>query len=660
MQYGVRADANHFLSQPTLNQDILNTFAQDNSSVPNRVYFSPRLGMQWYYGHSEEVEYAPGSARPPRAVIHAGVGVFQNMATAQLISTAVSSTGLPNSTQSITCVGDATPTPDWNAFLSNPSAIPTRCADGSDGSVFATTAPSVTLFDSRFRQARSLRAAGDWSGPVLDNRFVLGVQSIVSSGLDQQDVIDINLNQTVRFTLPNEGGRPVFVDPTAVVPSTGAVSMVGSRVSAAYQHVWEQRSDLDLRSNEVSINLKPVTANAMMHWEATYTLLDTREAYSGFTSTAGNPFDVERGAGLQMGRQSVTLAWNDFPVFDVLYVSAGVRLSSGQRYTPMVAGDINGDGQLNDRAFIVDPAKTSDPAMATAMRSLLANATPSVRDCLERQFNTLATRGSCQAPWFANAGLVVKFNPQKIGLPKRATVTLQLQNPLALADLALHGSNDLRGWGQDIPPDQNLLFVRGFDATTRQFTYDVNQRFGSTRPQQSSTYALPYVSLGLTLDVGMPRERQLLTQRLDAGRGGSGTKAGSDAMTLFGVSSIPNPMYLILQQGDSLHLNRVQADSLATLSRAFAQFADSVWTPAGRYLSALPDVYSTAEAYDRYVSARERTVDFLLALVPNAKGVLTASQRRKLPLQVANFLDERVLKFLRSSTAGDGSSTVVR
>jgi hypothetical protein len=333
---------------------------------------------------------------------------------------------------------------------------------------------------------------------------------------------------------------------------------------------------------------------------------------------------------------------------------------SGQRFTPMIAGDVNGDGVLDDRAFIADPSKTNDASMAAAMRSLLASTTPGVRACLEAQLNTLAQRGSCQAPWTANGGLVVKFNPLKIGLPKRATLTFTLQNPLALADLALHGSSDLRGWGENIPPDQNLLYVRGFDPASRQFQYDVNQRFGSTRPQQSATYALPYVSLGLSVDIGMPRERQLLTQRLDAGRRGSGERASADAVTLFGVASIPNPMLLILQQSDSLKLTRLQADSLAMLSRVFALFADSVWTPAGRELAALPNAYSTGEAYARYVSARERTVDFLLTLVPSAKGVLTASQRRKLPVQVANFLDERVLKFLRSSTAGDGRSVVVR
>ena len=159
----------------------------------------------------------------------------------------------------------------------------------------------------------------------------------------------------------------------------------------------------------------------------------------------------------------------------------------------------------------------------------------------------------------------------------------------------------------------------------------------------------------MQLDIGMPRERQLLTQRSTWDAGARATKQGAESMKVFGTSAIPNPMAMILQQADSLKLTRMQADSLATLSRKFAVFADSIWTPASRYFAALPEGYSRGGAYDQYVSAREKTVDYLLTLVPDAKGVLTSSQRRKLPLQLANFLDERVLRFLRSSTAGDAS-----
>src|SRR5262249_44757122 len=157
---------------------------------------------------------------------------------------------------------------------------------------------------------------------------------------------------------------------------------------------------------------------------------------------------------------SLMLRWSDFPIFDVVYVTAALSLTSDELYTPMIASDVNGDGLANDRAFIFDPRHATDSTTAAAMQALLTHGDASARACLDRQLNALAARGSCQAPWTANGGLQVKFNPSKVGLPKRMTVILTAQNPFALADLALHGSSGVRGWGQNIPPDQNLLFVR--------------------------------------------------------------------------------------------------------------------------------------------------------------------------------------------------------
>jgi hypothetical protein len=658
LQYGLRVDANRFIAKPAFNQSVLDKLGLRNDVAPNDVYVSPRLGLQWAYGTAPTVAYAPGAARPPAAVIHAGMGVFQNVGGPQLIGSALSATGLASSTQTMACVGDAVPTPDWDAFLTNPDLIPTQCADGSAGTVFSTSAPSVTLFDGAFRQARSLRAAADWSGPVLDNRFVLGVQGVVSRGLNQTGQVDVNFNATTRFTLADEGGRPVFADPSAIVPATGAIAPGDARVAPEFQRVWAQRSELRLDSRLLSVNLKPVTANRFLKWNLTYTLLDADQTFHGFSSTVGNPFDIERGPSLQGGRQRVSLSWSSIPIFDLLYVSAVVRIASGTPYTPRIAGDVNGDGASNDRAFIADPAMSTDPSIVEGMSSLLSSGSPSARACLARQLGQFAARGSCQSPWTSTAGLSIRFNPTKIGLPKRATVSLNFQNPLALADVAVHGSNDVHGWGQAIQPDQTLLFVRGFDPVTKEFKYDVNQRFGSTRPQQSSNGAPAYLSIGVSVDIGMPRERQVLTQSLDAGRGHPGVKAADLTLWRLGVGSIPNPMSMVLEQADSLGLTRVQADSLAWLGHIFAVYADSVWTPASRALAALPDSYDHGDAYDRFVRARERTVDYLLLLIPDAKAVLTAKQRRKLPPQVANYLDERVLRFLRSSSGGDASAVV--
>jgi hypothetical protein len=343
-----------------------------------------------------------------------------------------------------------------------------------------------------------------------------------------------------------------------------------------------------------------------------------------------------------------------------VYVTIGTTVRSGTLFTPMIAGDVNGDGYFNDRAFVFDPARTADTSVAASMRSLLANGAPAARDCLAKQLGHLSGRATCQSPWVTTANLRLNLNPQKVRLPKRANISINFTNPLAIADLIAHGSNNTHGWGQDIPPDQNLLFVRGFDPTTRQFKYSVNDRFGSTRPQQSASRSAAFVSLNVSYDIGFTRERQMLTQRLDAGRGRPGTKANSQALKAFGTASIPNPMAMILQQPDSLKLTRQQADSLATLSTKFARYADSVWTPAARRLELEPEVYSRSEAYTQYVLAREQTMDYLISIAPAVRDLLTPAQKRKLPPIILNYVDDRVLKFLRASSAGDGGNFFIR
>jgi len=661
VQYGVRADGNHFLTSPQANPVLKNAFGIDNSVVPNKLYISPRVGLQWTYGNAPQVAFIPGAARPPLAVIHAGAGVFQNIGPATLINGAMVNTGLASSTQSVTCVGDAAPTPAWDTYLTNLSALPTTCADGTSGTVFSARTPSVTAFDRNYAQSRSLRTAVDWSSPVLDNRFVLGAQAVYSYNMNQQAFVDLNLDATTRFTLDNENGRPVFAPASAVFPLTGSIASAATRRTTEFQRLTLQTSDLNSTSANYVLKLLPVTANRFLKWQFTYSLLDVREQFNGFSNTVGNPFDKEWAPFLASGKHVFQLVWSSFPIFDVMYVNFAIGVKSGQRFTPLVAGDVNGDGGFqNDRAFVFDPSSQTDQLLRSGMQSLLTDGAPAARSCLAKQLNTLSTRGSCNAPWVTTTNLNINFNAQKIGLPKRLTINLSFTNPLGIADLLVNGDRNAKGWGQEIPPDQSLLFVRGFDPTTKRYKYEVNQRFGSTLPQQSVQRTPAYASLAFGFDVGAPRERQLLTQRLDAGRGRPGTKQSVPNLKSLGSSSIPNPMAMILTQQDSLKLNRKQADSLASMSRRFTQFADSVWTPVATYLATVPDRYSRGEAYERYVKARELTVDYLLTMVPAVKKVMTSSQRRKLPSQIVNFLDVRVLKFLRSSSAGDISPFMFR
>jgi hypothetical protein len=255
----------------------------------------------------------------------------------------------------------------------------------------------------------------------------------------------------------------------------------------------------------------------------------------------------------------------------------------------------------------------------------------------------------------STSNLLLSFNPTRIRLPQRATLSFQLSNPLGAADFLLHGDDKLHGWGQPFVPTTQLLFVRGFDPTARRFLYQVNQRFGSAAVTQLTTRLPVTLTAMFRVDVGPTRERQALTSMLDRGRMASGQRLPEPLIkALYGTSAITNPMAQILRESDTLRLSPRQADSLALLNRAYAIVLDSIWTPVAKYFASLPDRYDQGEAYDRYRTAREGTVDALIKLAPAINVLLTADQRRRLPSTVTPYLDTRYLASVRSGTAGTG------
>jgi hypothetical protein len=379
---------------------------------------------------------------------------------------------------------------------------------------------------------------------------------------------------------------------------------------------------------------------------------NVRERIRGFGNTAGNPFDVEWARSQFDSHHQIqyNLGYN---FFDAVRVNWFGSFRSGSPYTPLVSGDINGDGYSNDRAYVYDPASTQDPTLAASMQTLLNSAKGNVRECLQKQLGNLAARNSCQGPWLSQATMSISFNPVKFRMPQRATLSLQVSNPLGAADLLLHDDNNLRGWGQFSFPDPTLLAVRGFNPQTKRYVYEVNQRFGTTSPALTAVRAPVTVTAMMRFDLGPTRERQALTQQLDRGRTTKGTKAPEGMLKLvYGSGGITNPLAQILRQSDTLGLSGVQADSIATLNRWYVIHLDSIWSPVAKYLAALPDTYNRDEAYRRYQKAREASVDMLIRLVPDINHLLTPSQRRKLPSFIASSLDTRYLASIRSGTAG--------
>ncbi|MEP6493384.1 MAG: carboxypeptidase-like regulatory domain-containing protein [bacterium] len=651
-QYGVRVDANHYWAAPATNDAVRQTFGVTNDVVPNRVYLSPRAGFSWTYGQAARLAVADGFVRGPRAVVRGGIGLFQNTPNAQLIASATSSTGLADALQQLTCVGTAVPAPDWNAYATDANAIPNKCADGTLGTVFSSSAPNVVLFDKSYAAQRSVRSDINWSGAVLGNRLTATIDGTYSLNLNQPGFVDLNVNPAIRFTLPNESGRPVFVQTDGIVGATGAIAVQDARLSPSFARVIEQRSDLQSISRQLFIGMRPISFSTRYSWELGYVYSNTRDVASGFMSTTGNPFEKEWARSAFDSRHQVvySLAYN---FFDWVPVSLSGSFRSGRPFTPLVSDDINGDGYSNDRAFIFDPKKTSDPTLAAGLSQLLDNGSPAARACLASQLGRLAIRNSCQAPWTTTSNLTVAFNPLKFRLPQRFNFSLYVNNAFGAADLLLHGDARRKGWGQPASPDQSLLFVRGFDVPTRTFKYEVNSRFGATSLGQTTNRNPVVVTAQIRMDLGFTRERQLLTQSLDRGRGRPGTKSTDQDLKDLSAALIPtNPMALLLSQADTLKLTRKQADSLSSMNRRYLVLSDSLWTPVVTFLAGLSDSYNRGEAYDRFRRAREVSIDQLLRLAPSIRGLLNAQQLRLLPAQIISSLDTRYLASVRSSTAG--------
>jgi hypothetical protein len=381
---------------------------------------------------------------------------------------------------------------------------------------------------------------------------------------------------------------------------------------------------------------------------------NVREQFRGFSSTVNDPRSVEWARSSFDSRHQLqyNLGYN---FLNFVTVNWNGSFRSGTPFTPTIAGDVNGDGFSNDRAFIFDPKVATDPVIAQGISALLTSGSRAARDCLSSQLGRLAGRNSCQGPWTSTANLSLSFNPLKTHLPQRATLSFNVQNPLGGADLLLHGENKLRGWGQTPIPDQSLLFVRGFDRGAGRYKYEVNQRFGATNPAFTTIRQPVTLTASLRYDVGPTRERQTLTQQLDRGRRHAGNIAPEAQLKLqYGTGGILNPMATILRDQDTLKLSALQADSIASMNRRFTVRLDSIWAPIAKEFATLPKYYDHDAVYDRYRRAREASVDMLIGYAPAVNNILSADQRRRLPAIIAQSLDARYLASIRSGTAGAG------
>lgn len=642
--YGVRLEGNRFTRIPAYNPAVDAAFGIRTNRVPNTLHLSPRLGLTWAYTGKPPSAGMRGSQlgtffNTPRGLLRGGVGEFRDLLRPDLLAEASRTTGLPGSLLALRCVGPATPVPDW-AAIAGGQAAPDACLSGQSDGLYSGTAPDVVAFDPSYAPPRSWRATLGWSGGI--RALDLSVDGTASWNVDQPGIRDLNLDETPRFRLPEEGERPIFVPQAAIIPGTGVVSTLASRRNPAFGRVVLHRSDLRSFARQVIITASPRFENwARTHLSVSYIRTSARAQTRGYDGTTfGRPTDVEWApAALDLRHQFQFQAGYLFG--SGFSGTLFGRVSSGMPYTPIVGSDINGDGLANDRAFVFDPARTTDPSLAAGLQTLLRNAPAGARACLAAQLGRAVGQNSCRAPWSTTVNARLNWMTELPHTRRRLDVALSIINPLGGIDRLLHGAGQLRGWGTPFIPDPVLYTVRGFDPVRSRYVYQVNSRFGAVNPVRAALGAPFRLVADVRVDVGVPAAVQRIERVLSPGRRAPGQRLSADAIKARYARTVPDVYRMILAESDSLFLTPGQVDSLTAAEQPYLMRLDSVWTDLAVGLANVGDTYDVREALRRADDASGRAWEISRAQALTIRRILTPLQLRMVPQLVADVLNAR-------------------
>ena len=393
-----------------------------------------------------------------------------------------------------------------------------------------------------------------------------------------------------------------------------------------------RQSDLRGYGSQMTFTLSPdvFKFRSRRSWfaSASYTAQNIRQQFRGFDgATFDNPLTKEWAAGQNDARHAFVLQSGVSSKIGTFTLFS--RLQSGLPFTPVVQGDINGDGRSNDRAYIPNPASETDAALASQMRALLSSASSNVRSCLNSQLGGVATRNSCRGPW--SQALSVQWRPAlptKI-MNRRVNANVFFENPLGGIDQLLHGAQNLRGWGTQAYADPNLLVPRGFDAAAKRFKYDVNPRFGDTRGSRTLARSPFRITIDFSVDLSVNYDLQQLRRALEPVKVANNTweRRSVDSLVSFYISSTSSIHKMLISESDSLFLSKPQIAKLREADSTFADGVRRIYRPLAEYLATIADGRSSQAALDTVAAAKKAYWKLFWQQPEVADAIISSTQR---------------------------------
>src|SRR6266481_1127350 len=610
--YGARLEADGFGGKPARNVALEQALGVPTGVAPSRVHLSPRIGFTFIYNRDKDNNNGVMMSQTGTyfqsfsGTLRGGIGEFRDLLHPGILADASASTGLPGGTSFLNCVGAAVPVPDWSLFTTDPGSIPTQCVGGSG--VLAESAPLVTLIDPKYDVPRRWRASLDWNTSFKS--WLIKVGTLATYDLSQPGIVDANFGGVRKLTLADEANRPVYVSSASIDPASGSVSAVESRKSGQYGGVGVRVSDLRGYGGQLNLGLSPDVFKfrgvASFYGSIDYSLQTTRRQYRGCDGAAfGDPRLIEWAAGPSDAHQVLVLT-SGFSTPKTGTVTMFARAQSGLPFTPLVQGDVNGDGRSGDRVFIPDPATVS-----------VAN------------LGRVAPRNGCRGPW--TESLNIQWTPPiRSRWANRVSPNVYMQNVLAGIDQLVHG-NSLSGWGSPATPDPVLLVPRGFDAANGRFNYDVNSRFADTRPGRT-LFRNPFrIVIDFSLDLSTEYDLQRLRRAVEPVKSPTGwQRRSADSLTAFYISRTSDVYNMLIEQSDSLFLSKAQVAALSTADSTFSRRVRELYAPLGEFLARGKGGVGKAELDS--VRATQKTYWKIFWEQPEiAAAIVTPSQRELIP-----------------------------
>lgn len=474
MMAGIRADYTNYLDKPNFNQIVFDDLGLKTDHSLTTFQLQPRVQFTWDLGERQ------------KDIIRLGGGVFGSDILNYTMINNMIFDGTKLAAVDITRSATGTylgPTPNFQLYRSDPSKTP-----GAE----LFNIPGVSRLSTINLNRENVKIPVVYKGNFSYNRFIterlrLGLSAYLSLARNNYMYTDANMVDQPYFRLSNEANRGVYVPAATIDPTSGVADWTQGRKTTRVGRVLALNSDGKV--NQYAF----VFDGTYRYWKDgevsfSYTYNDTRDntSYNGNVANTAtlalpvkdDPRDLSKMTASDNQFRNKIVFYGTLP--SIYGFSVGFRYSGigGTRYSLITAGNVNGDFVAsNDLAYVFDPSDLSVPQTTrSGIQSILdnPNVSSSLKDYVRKSIGKVAER---------NGGINGFYGQWDIRIAKRFKTFTKKQYIEFSGDLfnVVNLFNKNKGVVRTLGA-QGIYSLASFNATTRNYNYNVNPNTGVVLP----------------------------------------------------------------------------------------------------------------------------------------------------------------------------------